>query len=332
MIATATEAPQALNLAIASRDCVIVGDIYDDAARIFGQVGQTRLFDLITTAIETLALKSHWDPLLGLVSIDTVDDYYFTLPRYVETVLRVNVCRRSGLFQSRWMQFHLQGPPADEGPTLHGWIADGETPVNKPLKAPSKLVAIPLDATDDNALVKVYGYDINEQPVCENGKWGITVPCISHNEIPNEAVADIARIERVTKARTQSFIELWTSDGTNKVEQISLYWPTDLEPIYQRIRLARRCARVSVWFRKRWPKVTSLDEPIFIRPRMAIISMFKSMAAAADPGTGDPALAAAYRAEALEFLADQWLCDNPDPALSIQADMDTFGAGHLYVH
>lgn len=104
------EVASALNLTIGQRDVVVVADIYDEACRIFGFLGRPRIFDRITSTMEILYNKcQYWDGLMGVVTLRADDDYYVALPRYVDTVLAMNVNRTIGAYHSPWFEFSYAG-------------------------------------------------------------------------------------------------------------------------------------------------------------------------------------------------------------------------------
>lgn len=108
--ASATEVGTALNLTIGQRDTIIIADIYDHAARIFGFVGRAKLLDSITSTLEILYNKcQYWDQLTGVVTLRADDDYYVALPRYVDTILALNVNRHIGAYKSPWFEFSYAG-------------------------------------------------------------------------------------------------------------------------------------------------------------------------------------------------------------------------------
>jgi len=105
-----TEVSSALNLTIGQRDVVIVADVYDDAARLFGPIGRQKIFDRITSTMEVLYNKcQYWDSLTGVVTLRADDDYYVALPRYVDTVLAMNINRTIGAYHSPWFEFSYAG-------------------------------------------------------------------------------------------------------------------------------------------------------------------------------------------------------------------------------
>src|SRR4029077_7103244 len=89
-VSQAAETSPTLNLSINTRDSIIVADLYDSACDIFGPIGQQKIFDRITEAIELLTnYGPMWDPLIGYVDINTWDSFYVTLPQYIDQVLAI---------------------------------------------------------------------------------------------------------------------------------------------------------------------------------------------------------------------------------------------------
>lgn len=108
--AATTEVATALNLTIGQRDTVITADVYDEAARIFGFIGRQRILDRITSTMEILYNKcQYWDQLVGVVTLRADQDYYIALPRYVDTILAMNVNRTIGAYHSPWFEFSYAG-------------------------------------------------------------------------------------------------------------------------------------------------------------------------------------------------------------------------------
>jgi len=244
--AAASEAGSALNLTIGQRDVVIIADVYDDAARIFGFVGRQKLLDRITSTMEVLYNKcQYWDQLVGVVTLRADDDYYVAFPRYVDTVLSLNVNRTIGAYKSPWFEFSYAGQgefgdlhqdetnwqPWPElaktqgstfpyrvgpcGPTAvngsnrlcKGWEEVGSTPLAFRLKGPSQLVGVPELGSDNGTRLTIYGYDAQDQPVLNSrGEWGTELPCYTQPRVGKEIYA---RIERVSKDPTYGFINLF---------------------------------------------------------------------------------------------------------------------------
>jgi hypothetical protein len=363
--AAASEVTTALNLTIGQRDVVIVSDIYDEACRIFGFIGRQKVFDRITSTMELLYNKcQYWDGLVGVVTIRADQDYYVALPRYIDTILALNVNRTIGSYKSPWFEFSYAGSgefgdiyqnsekwipwpqlAATQGTTAvapfgvgisgyvsvngtnrasNGWEEQGTTPIAFRLRGPSFLYAQPVITSDNDALITVYGFDPEDNPILNaQGQWGVVIPCQSGSFTPAPYV--FSRIERVTKDPTLGFINLFAVNAlfnpaavvpidsivpicplpgcppeippacitppgpVNPVGQtdwIAMYWPQDIEPQYRLLRVGTMCKRIRVRYKRNWTKIENLTDPLHVRSREAIILAMSGVATMRTGGGG----------------------------------------------
>lgn len=265
--AAPTEVTSALNLTIGQRDTVIVADVFDDAARVFGFVGRQKVFDRITSTMEILYNKcQYWDQLVGVVTLRADDDYYVALPRYVDTVLAMNVNRTIGAYHSPWFEFSYAGMgefgdlhqdpenwvpwpqlAQNQGPTPYygvgncseiringsnrlgkGWEEVGSTPLVFRLKGPTQLIVQPELGQDNGCRLTVYGY-LGDQPVLNSrGTWGVDIRGYYNRWKPSSYIFD--RIERITKDATYGFINLFGANPNALTIMPPVYPPPT--PIY----------------------------------------------------------------------------------------------------
>lgn len=311
--AGATQVPPILNLNIYNRDSIIVGDIYEDACGAFGNIGQQFIFDRITAVIETLQNMSQWDPQIGYVDLQSFggpdgNQFYFTLPRYVEEVLAVNVNGHPTKFQNKWFEFHMNGLQQDnfdgKYPYQSGASQPGlwsNRPRNQvedlgevvfafdplPVNTPFQVVAVARNPMDAGASFRIYGYDTDQLPIYDSdGTEGVLVPVGTSSSIfaPNPSGSNMVRCTRVFRDSTAGFVDLWSCDGFgNLIQFLSTYWPDETEPKYRRMRLSERPLTtfatgtpfypvIRMRYRKRWRKITALTDPIHLRSRKAILA------------------------------------------------------------
>jgi hypothetical protein len=326
--ASQSEMAGARNLSLYNRDSIIVADVYDQAAGLFGPIGETNLYDRITTAVELLANKSQWDPLIGYVDIVTssapsLANLYVTLPRYVETVLALNVNGRPADFRSKWFEFHMNGPgsyPRWRG--CNTWEDAGTVCTAFELPSAAYLCAIAENPADMESQVVVYGTDDSGLPLVDpDGTEGLTLYATNSHFagfLDNQKVAYISRIE---KDATQGFVRLSTTDGLKEVFSLATYYPDETVPQYQRIRIPEPAAQVRIRYRKRWRKITSLTDPIHLKSRMAIVLMMQAML---ESGT-DVASSAAKMAMATQLCNEEWQSSNPLETPMVQIDDSIWG-------
>jgi hypothetical protein len=337
-VAAASEVQTPLNLNIIARDVLQVNDIYDEWCTIAGQVGQQKIFDSMTEAIETLANKSEWDPLIGYVDILVSNNFdtYVTLPREVETPLAININGRPGVFLSKWFEFNCDGMGEAEfyqnGSLLplpnqakrddRQWEDTGEVVVAFDPINPGLLLAWPFSGTDVGAEITVYGADINMNPLEQT---------LTANNNYASALGGLPfyHIWRVTKPVTSGYIGLLQTDGTQNIQTLGTYWPTDIEPRYKRIKLQLgpqqlQPKRIRMRYRKRWSKITSLTDIIPLKNRTAL-TMIGRYLVQIKTGQDVQMFSENMLQQAVDLANADWRRANPREVLQIQVDRSTFG-------
>lgn len=366
-MAAATQVSPVLNINIYNRDSVIVADVYEAAVAAFGPIGLQNIFDQITIVCETLQNMSQWDPQIGYVDIQSFggpdgNQYYVTLPRYVEEVLAMSLNGHPARFQNKWFEFNMDGlqqdnfdgrHPSQAGSPLGLWsnrplysyedigefvIAFDPLPVNTAFQ----VVAVASNAIDMGANFRIFGYDANNLPIYDSdGSKGFLVPVTTSSGVfaPNPAGANMVRIERITRDASSGFVNLWSCDSSgNLIQLLGTYWPDETEPKYRRIRLGQRPVLSSLSgvvqypvmrmrYRKRWTKITSLTDPLHLRSRKAIIEGMKAVTLAANQtSVMAPGQGFTMERNALEvaakYLNDEWRSLHQREGLDIQVDQD----------
>jgi hypothetical protein len=335
--AARSESAGARNLNLYNRDSIIVADVYDQFAEMCGPMGERNIYDRITTAIELLANKSQWDPLVGYCDILTgsvpslaassgaysTANLYVTLPRYVETVLALNVNGNPAQFRSKWFEFHLNGPGSY--PRWRGcdtWEDAGTVVTAFEMPYPSYLCVIPENPVDMAKEIVVYGTDDYGLPLVDpDGSEGLTLFAATRHfsgVLRNQKAAYIARIE---KDPSIGFIRLSTTDGLKELVTLATYYPDETVPSYQRIRIPQPAAQVRIRYRKRWNKVSSLTEPIHLKSRMAILLMMQAML----ESLANVQQAQAKMQMAAQLCNEEWEATNPLEMPQIQIDSELWG-------
>ena len=329
-VSQAAETSPTLNLSINTRDAIIAGDLYDAACDIFGPIGQQKIFDRITEAVELLQNLSNWDATIGYVDIQTWDSFYVTLPQYVDQVLAINVNKSRGLFRNQWHEFHMNGLGQDNdyadavgsNRPCGGWEEIGELPCAFPLQAPSYLVAAPVSPVDNGTPIRAYGIDPNDLPIYgTDGNLGVTVTCeqgsfdISGQQMP------FKRIDRIVIGTPQSFLQLYATDGTQYLQSLGTFWPNVPEPRFRVIKIGQKAITVRLRYKKRLLKITSLTDPIHMRSRSAMLNAMRSIQTAVT----DPTSAQVLMEAAKDLLNKEWRSTHPHEQLGLQVDPDTWG-------
>jgi hypothetical protein len=333
-VSQAAETSPTLNLTIGTRDSIIVADIYDQACDIFGPIGQPKLFDKITEAIELLANLSNWDALIGYVDIQTFDSFYVTLPQYVDQVLSMNVNKTTGAFRNEWFEFHMNGLGQDNdfadqvgsNRPCGGWEEVGESPCAFPLIAPSYLVAAPVSAVDNGTPIRAYGIDINDLPIySKDGNLGAVITCEQGSFDIGDQELPFKRVDRLVLGSPQGFLQLFATDGTQYLQNLGTYWPNVPEPKFRIIKIGQKAVVVRMRYRKRLVKITGLTDPIHMRSRSAMFNAMRAIqTAVTDPNSAQVLLEAAK-----DLLNKEWRSSHPNDQLGIQIDPSTFGGSMI---
>lgn len=323
-LASNTEAPAIRNLNTANPGTLIVQDVFDDFAQIFGPIGTERVYDKITEAKMVLANKCQWDAQRGYVDLLTDQYSYVTLPRYVDSILALNMGCGTTTMRNKWYQFHLNGFGRGCISCRH-WQEIGEFPTIRDTTYPQKLIAIPEFEEDVDTEVRVYGYfrgkrllTVNDDGTTEDG---IIVDCNQTETI--DAIIPVDRIERVTKAKSNGFIELkGISLDETQSNVLGSYWPDETEPRYRRIQLPGGCECVSIMYRTRETRVSSLTDPIHLKSKTAMVLMGRAL----KMQETDMAAAEVLEQKATMLLIEEQRINNQNETPDLEVDR-SFGYG-----
>lgn len=260
-----------------------VHDIYSEITSSdgVGNCNQTQVFSYLTDALKLLSDKAHYDFTLQSLDI-TVCDACVTLPSFVQTVLSVTTCGLPTYLRDQWYQYHLNGVGSERW-TDCGYTDElGQFPTFRDLEAPSQLVAVVDETSDNNKEVRVFGWDINGNRIYTAGpnntlQDGFLVPTIAGYPLPNPNAPLIARIDRISlQMPRKGFVRLVgvdpsnTDQSTNKV-LLGIYTPDEQYPAYRRIRLGSRNAWARIKYRKKDAVIRSLTDWIDVDNKLAIL-------------------------------------------------------------
>lgn len=355
-VSSQIEIGSAINTNINTNDVLIVADVYDMASDIIGPVGRQKIFDRLTDAINALSSKSQWDSLLGTVDVFKSQNFnnpevasdreeratYFVLPRYVEAVLAVNTGGQANIPRNRWFEFHLNGSGSREWASCGTWDEAGDTCIvnqipRKPKSRefiPVRLLAVPVNVLDENKLVTVYGYELDaagrEVEVWRSNKKGWTCPMrqLTNYNPPNGDPAFV-RIDRIEREDTIGFVRLlgyaetYTANPRREEYLFGYWYPDELVPRYRMIRVGGCRCRTRIRYRKRNSRVTSLNDVINLRSRLALENMLRALAAQST----NPQNALMYEDLAVRYLDEEQAASNPIRAGGLQFDPGT-SPGH----
>lgn len=287
---------------------ISVSTIYKRAKAIVGACGDEALFEKLTEAVDVLANKGEFDPLL--LSVDIIpSERFVTLPSLVETVLGVTISDTPTIGQNRLYEYHLNGPGnKDFSPSGYRWVRDGfQFPIFI-TPAPGFQLAVVLDvAADANCEVWAEGFladgtAVRSEPTV--GTWvdGYRVPTTAVS--PALPVAAGPIFDRVTRIRTslrKGAVRLYAVKDS-VATLIAIYQWNETEPLFRRITVDQPGETVRVLFRRRLFEIRSINDLIPLHSVTAVLEALRAVKALGDDDVG---LAMQHEATALRFITEK---------------------------
>lgn len=307
---------------------ILVSDIIDDAKEIFGDCATPSVYRRINDAIEMLANKGEWTPLVAYLDVVPSGEW-LALPGDVETVMAALINGRPSLSRNELYRFHINGPGDFGGTLAHCSFAHEHqtaSPVMVDLPEPSAIGAT-LDDPDDGAVeVWAYGYDSAGAWVQTNVSGvpvdGYKVPVgYPHPTIPVNA-PEFARFTAIRKTVSLGRVFLHTSDWTVDGDTGYLlgdYLPRETVPTYRRMRIPCHATSARLFIRRKTWRVEFLTDWIPLHNRFALEMAMRAVKAYRDRET---TLAMGYEANAARLLAEKEAVLSPPGPTPIQVSME----------
>jgi hypothetical protein len=298
-----------------------VSKIYKRAKAVFGACGDEALFEKLTEAVDVLANKGEFDPLLGYVDV-VPSGTTVTLPSLVETVLGVTISGIPVLPQNRLYEYHLNGPGGREFSNAgYRWARDGFSfPTFITPEAGFQVAVVVDQAADLNCDVWVEGQSsgvwIRTQVA---GQWvdGYKVPTSVVS--PGLPVAAGPVFDQITRVRTSSrkgAIRLYAiKDGVATL--IAIYQWNETEPMFRRLLLDQEGETVRILFRRKVFDIQSVTDLI---PLHSVTALLEACRAVKALGDDDVALSMQHEATALRFITEKENTIQPPFTTPIQVD------------
>lgn len=281
---------------------VPVSEIFADVKRIFGSCGDDVVFKRLNRAVELLANKGEWSPLLGNIDI-TCDANLVTLPREIETILQVSYGDYPALGRDELFRYHLNGPGDRATPAnFRWWESNSSSPVFRDLDEPAQVALIATKACDNGKVVTVYGYDEDNNQVRYNDQTGYRyalgsfespVPASSSSNASSSSsgsgsvsssgcvweIPTFCRITRVKKPVTQGPVQLWSLDQDGELDTLlAVYDWDDTEPRFRRLRIDRSNASlVRIHYRRKNFKLRRRSDLIPLQNPEAVVMMARGL-------------------------------------------------------
>lgn len=108
---------------------MIVSEIFNDAKEVLGFCDDAKVFSRLTDAIEALANKGQWEPLLAYLVIPVTNQNYVILPDTIEVPLRVNLSGNPAFGRDKLYEFTMNGPGTLDERVDWSWEDQGDIDV-----------------------------------------------------------------------------------------------------------------------------------------------------------------------------------------------------------
>lgn len=297
-----------------------VRDIIKEVRKIVGNADDEVVFRKMTDAVELLANKGDFDPLIGSLDIQA-HNQVISLPREVETILGLNICGHPALARDQLFRFHLNGSGDRRFHFGFEWENLGDHCTYRELDKPSKLIAFCSRPEDAGKDFWVEGFDhkgdVLRTQVGSDWVPGWKVPVVaSYASLPADAPL-ISRVTRIRKQETVGAVRLSTLDlSTFTGILLGVYQWDETDPALRRIRISHRAPWIRIVFRKSTFKITSELDYIPLGNGQAVIMMVRALSNYDSPG--GIAEAEAQEATAVRWLSEEQHTSAPNVAHPIQ--------------
>lgn len=237
---------------------ILVRDIADEVREVTGNCDQVVMFRAITRAVELLANKGSFDPLLATLDFYVDGAYLVALPRDVKTVLRVNLNNNPSFSRHRIFEYSMNTNGSVDGQDIGWqWHERGFSVIQDETKLPS-LLSYQVSSGDTGKTITVTGTDPEGRTVKEVIQGANTDLPVTQNVF--------AQVTSIVRDATTAEAFLMSDIGP-----IGQYYPDETVPEYRVIKLSQTGIAVRMLYRKNVFKVTSLDDLIPLHSSMALI-------------------------------------------------------------
>ena len=144
---------------------MFVSEVFDEASEILGTTDQSKVFRVLTQAVQALMESGHWLNSQKEVDVCTGwDGQTITLPKDVEIPLAIQVDGTPVYFRSKYFEYHVnRGGTFDN--VNWAWDDKGIVATIEDIRQPSQLVAVAEHDNDAGKQIRVVGTDRYNRPL-----------------------------------------------------------------------------------------------------------------------------------------------------------------------
>lgn len=262
---------------------MFVKDILPDLPNAIGQCTNEYAYRRLTDAVRLLTSKSLINSQIGEITV-CVCGNFATLPAEVQTPVGITVDGIPAIIRDEWFSYHINGPgDTAYTPFPFSDILGNDFPTIRDPDKPLNLAAQITSPTDNNKMLRVFGWDENGDRIMStnsdgNKEDGFLVPTLYGKLLTNSDVPPIAKIDRVYKDTTSDQITMYGVDPDTDIATTLLgkYRPNETLPAYTRIRTPATSA-VRVKYKRRVFEIVDQYDWIPVDNREALIHAIRAV-------------------------------------------------------
>lgn len=296
-----------------------VEDIWDDAKLVLGTCDEAVIYSRINDAIELLANKGEWEPLMAYLDT-TATGRVVSLPIEVETPLAVSLNGKPATGRDKLFEFHVNGPGEDWDESDWRW-QDGFRHATLVDPDPAELETVgaySTDSTDTGGYITIFGLDEHGNPLRTETAPDIFEPglilSLESGAATTFSLQKPSRIDAIKKGTTNGNVFVVTSGGTVYAK----LRPQDTTSLYRRILVSKSDATVRIFFRRTTAKVAFRTDWIPLNQRFALVLALRAIKAYDDERLD---LAMTYEAQAARLVAEKNFRLQPPVGMPIQIEV-----------
>lgn len=236
-----------------------VSDLYEELKETCGSCDEAMIFRALTRAIELLAARGLFDPLIATIDFRVDGGFLVALPRDVKTPLRINIENNPSFARSRIYEFAPNAEGSNDGAGVGWqWHERGYSCIQDERKLPSVLSYRVTDSDDAGKTLTVAGIDPDG--------WERSETLIGAVSGATASAFTYAEIRSVLRDPTIAEAYLYSATGS-----IARYYPDEEEPNYRVIKLSQTGVAVRMLYRKHTFSIVSQQDIIPLHSAMAVI-------------------------------------------------------------
>ena len=244
---------------------MLAADIIEELSEVTGECSVPKNLRALTRAVELLANKGLFDPLIGTLDFAIDGGYLVALPRDVKSPIRININTTPSFSRNRLFEFAQNTDGSVDGEEVaFAWADRGWLPISDERHLPGVIKYKSTNAADNGKTVQIFGRDADGREVSDT--------LVASNTSPTVSTHTYCKVDRVVRQTTAH--ECYLATGSNNIAR---YYPDELQPEYRVIKLSKTAADIRMIYRKHTFAITALTDVVPINSAMAVLQAVKAV-------------------------------------------------------